>query len=244
MNPPDYTFDKIKFATDRPTLEKAIALYEAGKVIQVEEEIRSYTGIVIGTKSYKVFVEARRFDYGSCTCYLGLNGTLCKHMVALAIYAAKDGRPLTKEEKKIIQNPSCSGQLGNLDDKNLSLIKKLITEALRYVKPYIGSSRTWFTYQNSLSEGCNRLSVIITKLPVSVQTADLIVDLLLRLDKKLTTGGIDDSDGTVSGFIEEIVEVLRQFAKLDPNCIKLFDKLKNRDTSFGWENPLLNLYVS
>ena len=44
MNPPDFTLDKIKFATDGPTLEKAVALYESDKITQVEEEgIRSYT---------------------------------------------------------------------------------------------------------------------------------------------------------------------------------------------------------
>ncbi len=241
MNSPDYTLDKIKFATDGPTLEKAIDLYETGKVSQVEEGIRSYTAIVLGTKPYKVFVESRRFDYGSCTCYLGLNGTLCKHMIALAIYAAKDGKPLTEEDKKIVQNPTCSGQLGNLDDKILSSTKKLITEALRYIKPYTGPSRTWFAYQNSLSEGCNRLSAIVSKLPVSIQTAELMIDLLLRLDRKLSMGGVDDSDGTVGGFIEETVDALQQFAKLDPRCIKSFNTLKNRDTSFGWEKPLLTI---
>lgn len=47
MNPPDFTLDKIKFATDALTFEKVIKLYEAGKVTQVEEGIRSYTVVVI-----------------------------------------------------------------------------------------------------------------------------------------------------------------------------------------------------
>ena len=62
MNPPDFTLDKIKFATDGPTFEKAVVLYESGKVTKVEEGIRSYTGVVIGTKPYRVSVEARRYD--------------------------------------------------------------------------------------------------------------------------------------------------------------------------------------
>ena len=66
--------------------------------------------------------------------------------------------------------------------------------------------------------------------------------LLLRLDKKLCTGGVDDSDGEVGGFIEEVVEVLQEFAKLDPSCVNAFDKLKNRETCFGWEKPLLKLF--
>ena len=108
MNPPDFTLDKIKFATDGPTFEKAVTLYENGKVTQVEEGIRSYTAVVKGTKPYRVSVEARRYDYGHCTCYLGANGTLCKHMVALAIHVVQDGKPLTADNKKIVQNPACS----------------------------------------------------------------------------------------------------------------------------------------
>lgn len=239
MNPPDFTIDKIKFATDGPTFEKAVALYESGKVIEVEEGIRSYTAVVIGTKPYRVSVEARRYDYGHCTCYLGANGTLCKHMVALAIYVTQGGKPLTADDKKLVHNPIYSGKLGELSSDELLTVKGAITSALRYIKPYTGPSRIWFAYQNSLSEGCNRLSVVVSDLPVSSQTAQILVDLLLRLDKKLSIGGVDDSDGTVGGFIEEVVAVLLDFAKLDPSCVKAFDKLKNREICFGWEEPLL-----
>lgn len=239
MNSPDFTLDKIKFATDGPTFEKAVVLYESGKVTQVEEGIRSYTAVVMGTKPYRVSVEARRYDYGHCTCYLGANGTLCKHMAALAIYVVQDGQPLTDNDKKLVQNPVCSGKLGTLSDSELSTIKQATTAALRYIKAYTGPSRTWFAYQNSLSEGCNRLSAIVSDLPVSIQTADLLVDLLLRLDKKLCTGGVDDSDGEVGGFIEEVVRVLPEFTRLDSSCVNAFDKLKNRVTCFGWEKPLL-----
>lgn len=65
--------------------------------------------------------------------------------------------------------------------------------------------------------------------------------MLLRLDKKLCTGGVDDSDGAVGGFMEETVSILEEFAKLDPSCIKVFQKLKGRDTCFGWEEPLTEL---
>src|SRR3989338_11235120 len=105
--PQQYDLDKIKFATDGPTFEKAVALYEGGKVTQVEEGIRSYTAIVLGTNPYRVSVEAKRYDYGHCTCYLGSNDTLCKHMVALAIYVVQNGKPLTADNKKIVQNPAC-----------------------------------------------------------------------------------------------------------------------------------------
>ena len=76
---------------------------------------------------------------------------------------------------------------------------------------------------------------------MSEQTAGLLVDLLLRLDNKLCRSGVDDSDGTVGGFIEETVHVLKEYSKLDPSCVETFHKLKDRDTCFGWEEPLLKL---
>jgi len=241
MQPPDYDLNKIKFATDRPTFEKAVVLYESGKVTQFEEGIRAYSAVVLGTKPYRVSVEARRYDYGHCTCYLGQNDTLCKHMVALALFVVMDGKPLTDEDKKQVDSPICSGKLGKLNKGELAAIKKSITEVLRYIKGYNGPSHTWFAYQNSLQEGCNRLSAIVSNLPVNEQTAQLLVDLLLRLDKKLISGGVDDSDGTVGEFIRETVEVLKTYAELDPECLLTFRKLQGRETCFGWEEPLLEL---
>lgn len=238
---PNYDLDKIKFATDEPTFEKGVALYEKKKVTQFEEGIRSYTAVVLGTKPYRVSVEARRYDYGHCTCYLGQNNILCKHMVALALYVVKAGKLLTDEDKKLVYTPICSGVLKKLNKEELTPIKNSITVAIRYIKPYSGISRTWFAYQNSLQEGCNRLSAIVSDLPVSEQTAQLLVDLLLRLDKKLISGGVDDSDGTVGGFIQETVEVLKQYVKLEPECALTFRQLQNRETCFGWEESLLEL---
>lgn len=68
-----------------------------------------------------------------------------------------------------------------------------------------------------------------------------MVDLLLRLDKKLISGGVDDSDGTVGGFMYETVGVLKQYAELEPKCMLTFQQLQNRETRFGWEEPLLEL---
>ena len=244
MQPPDYDLNKIKFATDEPTFEKAVALYESGKVTKFEEGIRSYSAIVIGTKPYRVSIEARRYDYGHCTCYLGQNDTLCKHMVALALYVVMDGKPLTDEDKKLVDIPTCSGDLRKLEKEELATVKKSITGAIQYIKGYNGPSRTWFAYQNSLQEGCNRLSAIVSGLPVNIQSAQLLVDLLLRLDKKLISGGVDDSDGTVGEFIREIVEVLKTYAELEPKCTMTFQQLENRETCFGWEEPLLELINS
>ncbi len=236
---PKYDLDKIKFATDGPTFEKAADLYEKGKVTKFEEGIGCYSAIVIGTKPYRVSVEARRYDYGHCECYLGQNDTLCKHMVAVAIRAVTGGKPLTDDDKRLVSQATCSGRLGALSKGELSAVKKAITASMRYIKSYEGPSRTWFAYQNSLSEGCNRLSKIVSELPVSEQTAKLLIDALLRLDDRLCRGGVDDSDGIVGGFIEDVVLALKEYAKLDLACVKAFYELKGKETCFGWEESLL-----
>ena len=238
---PSYDLDKIKFATDAPTFERAVELYGNGRVTKFKAEFGGFSAIVIGTKSYEVYVSARHYDEGSCTCYLGQNETLCKHMVAVAICAVTGGKPLNNDDKKIYDQPICSGKLKELDKKELAAIKKSITAAMRYIKSYVGPSRIWFAYQNSLSEGCNRLSKIISGLPVNLQTAELLVDVLLRLDDRVCRGGVDDSDGTVGGFMEQTVNVLLDFVKIDKNCAKAFVKLKGVETSFGWEEPLVKL---
>ena len=196
---------------------------------------------MLGTHPYHVSIELRCFGLGYCDCYLGQRDILCKHIVALSIYAVMRGKKLTEEDKIQVVRPVCSRKLGELDKEELSKIKKIITSAMRYIKPYKGPSRIWFAYQNSLDEGCARLAKTVSDLPVSEQTANVLIDLLLRLDKKLCTGGVDDSNGTVSCFMEELVIMLQDFAKLDQNCIKAFEKLCERETCFGWEEPLVRI---
>jgi len=239
---PQYNLDKIKFATDKSTYEKAVGLYDSGKVTEFETKFDGFSAIVLGSRPYRVFVESRYHDYGNCECYLGQNDALCKHMIAVAIYAVLDGKPLKQEDKEVAYSPKCSGKLGEISREQLEAIEKSFTISIKYIKPYRGSSKTWFAYQDSLSEGCNRLSTIISELPVSIKTTNLIVKLLLRLDKKLTSGGVDDSDGTVGGFIQEAVDVLIEYTKLKPTCVESFHLLLGRDTSFGWEEPLLKMY--
>lgn len=85
------------------------------------------------------------------------------------------------------------------------------------------------------------MAKLVSDLPVSEQTATLLIDMLLRLDDKLCRGGVDDSDGTVGGFIEETVNVLKEYVKLDPACAQAFHELRGKETCFGWEEPLLEL---
>ncbi|MDD2731686.1 MAG: hypothetical protein PHI53_00630 [Candidatus Pacebacteria bacterium] len=100
--PPKYTLEKIKFGTGAPTFEKVLELYEGGKVTKFREELNGYFAVVAGTHEYNVYVEKSHYDRGDCDCYLGQHETLCKHMVAVAIYAAMGGKELSNEDKQTI----------------------------------------------------------------------------------------------------------------------------------------------
>lgn len=238
---PAYDLDKIRFATDAPTYERAIGLYESGKVTKFKEDLYGYFAVVRGGSAYNVYVSRAHYDRGTCACYLGEKDELCKHLVALALYAVVGGRKLTEEEKQTAGVPTASGILGTLDTGALKMMRAEITATLRYIKSYDGPSRTWFAYQNSLDEGCSRFAKLVSNLPVSLQTAQLLVDVLIRLDRKLLQGGVDDSNGTVGGLIENIVEVLIAFHKLDPTCTKAFQSLVGIESCFDWEEPLVAL---
>ncbi|PIQ69910.1 hypothetical protein COV89_03310 [Candidatus Shapirobacteria bacterium CG11_big_fil_rev_8_21_14_0_20_40_12] len=234
-----YNLDKIKFGIDSGTWEKAVVLYETGKVKNFQDTGFTYVADVLGTESYQVVVSKNKFTDGNCTCYLGQNDTLCKHMIAVAIYGLKSGQSLTEEEKTQHNIVKFSGKTGEITQDQLNLIKMEISGAMRFIKAYTGPSRIWFDYQDSLTEGCNRLSAVFSRLSANLDTANLVVNTLLKLDKKLQTGGVDDSDGTVGGFIEESVNLLLDFYKADPKCAKSFKKLEDIETCFGWEEPLM-----
>lgn len=97
---PTYDLNKIKFATDAATFQRGVGLYKKGKVMEVEEAFGDYSAIVQGTKTYRVSVSGRRCKDAHCTCYLGERGTLCKHVVALALHAVMNGNLLKDEDKQ------------------------------------------------------------------------------------------------------------------------------------------------
>jgi len=237
-----FTLDDLKYGVPEKTLQRAVKLYQEGKVTKVRDGGRRSTtaAIVIGSKPYHVVVFHKSYDMGYCDCYLGQNDELCKHMIALALHMVCQGEPLVSDLTKVKYIPESSGELRQITTEELRLYKKEITQALKYIKYYQGPSRTWFTYQASLSEGCVRLSEIVSRLPVCLKSAQLLVDLALRIDKKLQYG-VDDSDGTVGGFVEGVVEMLIEFYKLDPSCIKVFNKLAGVSTCWDWEAPLVRL---
>ena len=240
--PPTYDLKKIKFATDEATYQRAAELYASGKVTQVEEAFGDFTAVVQGTQLYRVSVSGRNYRHGHCTCYVGEKGSLCKHMVALALHAVLNGKPLAAEDKQQHNEIKRSDRREALTNQELAAVKASISDAMKYIKPYRGPSRTWFANQDSLQEGCARLSAIVSDLPVNRQAADILVKLLLRLDRKLQVGGVDDSNGIVGGFMNDVVAMLKDFAQMDPTCIDAFEPLCGKQTCFGWEEPLVKMF--
>ena len=160
-------------------------------------------------------------------------------MVAVAITALTDNGKL---RLNLIQDNRLriNSELGEISKEELAEARQRINAAIRKIKYYSGPSSIWFEYQNSLEEGCNRLGVLFSSLPVSSQTCSLIVTSLIKIDKKLRDG-VDDSNGTVGHFIKESVDLLAQFAQKDSGCIGCFYQLTSQQTCFEWEVPLVEL---
>ncbi len=208
---------------------------------RVEEAFGDFTAVVQGTQPYRVSISGRNYRHGHCTCYVGEKGTLCKHMVALALHAVLNGKPLSAEDKRQQDEVKASDRRETLSEDELVAVKASITEAMKYIKPYRGPSRTWFANQDSLQEGCNRLRAIISDLPVHPQTAALLVNLMNRLEKKLSVSGVDDSNGIVGSFVGELIGLLEEFGRIDPACIDAFEALCGND-AFGWKEPLVRMF--
>ena len=62
---PQYSLDKIKFGTDGATFERAVGLYESGKVTKFKTNIVGFFAVVLGSKPYRVFTDGKHFDQGN-----------------------------------------------------------------------------------------------------------------------------------------------------------------------------------
>ncbi|MDD2935491.1 MAG: hypothetical protein PHX25_03405 [Candidatus Pacebacteria bacterium] len=238
---PKYDLKKIKVSVDEKTFERAVGLHKSGKIKNFKFSPRGCSAIVEGKNTYSVFVSNTDIYRGACDCYVAQNkNELCKHMVATAIYAILGGEEIKEEDVRPVEFV-CSGKLGKLNTEELSEVKKEISSAMKFIKCYTGNSKKWFEYTYSLLEGSRMLESTISNLPVSKQTSDLVTKLLLRLDNKLCRGGVDDSDGAVGDFIYGTVEILKEFVKLDKNCLESFKIFKKQKTCFGWEKDLVEL---
>ena len=153
MSKPNYTLQDIQLSVDDNEFDKGMQIFKNGKVGTIHETFSGFGAIVLGTEKYIVEVESKKFDYGDCNCYLGSKGSLCKHMLALAIAVVHTYRP---KDMNIIDHPFnqavCSGKISEATKQELIEIEEQIKTGLAYIKSWNGPSKKWFEYQDNLSK--------------------------------------------------------------------------------------------
>lgn len=220
---PTFTLDDIRYSEGSAMYARACELFEQGRVADFQSQPYGYSGTVRGTKDYRVVVSAKALDRADCDCYMGQNDQLCKHVLALALKALKrnrneaesDTKPLTIEEAKL-----------------------RINAGMKKIKAYSGPSRIWFSYQRSLSVGSSMIIEGSHRLESSLEAASLLWKTVIRLSKKLATGGVDDSDGTVGECCMELIATLNKWAESNDEMQAQFTKFSMHDTGFGFEDEL------
>jgi hypothetical protein len=233
---PKYTLFDIQMGVPGSEFEKGIALYNAGKVLALVSDAIGLTATVKGTHMYRVSVNHNDFERGMCDCYLGKNNYHCKHMIAVAIAGVYKYR---SDQAKAIDYPLdqavCSGVVREITIDEITEVRIGIKQALRHIKSYDGPSRIWFAYQAKLEKGSRLMLYALSNIPVCKKSADICIDLIERLDEKLATGGIDDSNGVVGELIDQIRELLSMFCEEDVTLKDYIVAKFPTDTNFGWE---------
>jgi len=217
-------------------LKRAEDLWKQGKVEAITElgmppsaeHPRSrfgYSATIKSARPYKVSISGRRVDEAECTCYMGQNDMLCKHVLALAFAVLDATGGLTKEAAPL----------------ELRGAKLRVASGMKKLKPYNGPSRIWFSYQRDLATGAGMISDAISNLAPTKEHADYLWSLVMRISKKLATGGIDDSNGVIGNCVSELVIQLGTYAKAQPELAVHMHSYCKNDTGFGFEDELLNL---
>ena len=156
---------------------------------------------------------------------MGQNETLCKHMLTLALAVLDRTGGMKKASPP----------------RTLAEAKKLVGLGMKKLRSYNGSSRVWFSYQRALSAGSGMITEAVSALPPEKQNVAYLWELVLRLSRKLTESGIDDSDGVVGNCISTLVEQLGRYAVELPELRPLLLDFCKDDTGFGFENELQTL---
>jgi hypothetical protein len=243
---PAFTLTDVQCAVDAELFERARTLYEKGGVRHFTEHFDGYDAEVTsargGSGAYHVHVSQHDIDRGFCNCYMGRDNVLCKHMLAVGLFALYRGAIIPHEDvHSIPDTPVSSGVMRELSSEEVANVKKDITKALSGVRPYSGNSAQWFVYTHALHMASRQITAIVSNLPVCCASAKLCVDILVRLERKLMHG-VDDSDGAIGNCMEGVVHVLLAYIEKVPACAEACKRLvplAKEGTSFGWEEPLV-----
>lgn len=222
---PEFTFEDVKYAENPAMYQRALDLFQTGKVQPISEDKHGYFTTVAGTQLYKVYLSRKEIDHCDCSCYMGERGLLCKHVLALALAVLHASGKINeaKSDTEAVQD--------------LKTVKQLVNEGMRKLRPYTGPSRIWFSYTRKLATGTEMITHAISGLPPSKENARYLWDLVKRIDKKLMNG-IDDSDGAVGGCARIIIEQLAAYVKELPELESLIKKYCDQKTNFDFEKDL------
>ena len=226
MHAPDFDYADAKYAAGSKIFERALNLYKSGKVGKIETNPAYYIATVQGTQSYKVSISMKHIEYCDCTCYMGQHGQFCKHIIALSLAVLHASGKMTEPPVTTITE--------------LKLIKPIVTGAMQKLKPYTGSSRTWFDYQRKLTTGAEMIADTVSNLPATTENAKYLWSIIQRIDKKLING-VDDSDGIVGDCASMIIEQLASYSNNELELTPVIKQLSSKKTNFCFEDDLRKL---
>lgn len=228
MQQPKFTFEEIRYADTTATFDRAMTLYESGKVGPITSDRQGYSAVIMGTHPYQVSISGKRVDECSCNCYLGQHDRLCKHVLALAL-AVLHGSGKISQPRSMLSAPKCPEDA-----------RQAIREGMKKLRTYSGPSRVWFSYQRDLAAGSRMIAEAVASLPPTKANARFLWRLIERLDKKLANA-VDDSDGVVGECTATIIRRLADYAKQAPEFAPTIQAFCSRETAFNFGDDLRSI---
>ena len=222
-----FTYSDVRHAVDDATFNRAVGLFSGGKVGKVNDNRRGFGAEVSGTEVYSVEIDAKKVNFGFCDCYMGENDQLCKHMIALALAVLYDNNLVDKDGLPV------GGSVILPADA-----KKYIAKGMAKITSYNGPSSTWFTYQNKLDVGAGMICEGVELLEPNLENVRYLWKFVLRLSKKMSHGGVDDSNGTVGGAVSHIINKMVELSRSDQKYSDWVRSNCREETGFGWEEDL------
>ena len=210
MVAPRFTYRDIRYACYMAMFERAKKIFETGKVVNVQEKSCVYTAIVKSTHDYEVTLSFDAIDRATCTCYMGERDELCKHVLALGLAVLALTGQATDDS--------------GVSPTELAEVKLLVASGMRKIRAYIGPSKYWDKYENSLDAGSNIIMDAIHNLPASAENLRYLWSRVGRLTKKLEEGGVDDSSGIVGNCIFRIIDKCVEYVKQDEKLFSVVER--------------------
>jgi hypothetical protein len=173
----------VRYGVDPGTFVRGLRLFTDGAVKNFQHHPGFITSQVQGGDLYRVGITPNSFERADCTCYVGQDDILCKHVVALALEILKKRQIVDDEGNNL--NPQ-------FDLNTESGAKAQINTGFRKIIPYVGPSKKWFEYQGKLALGSNLITDTLNSFASNKENIKYLWTLVVKISKKLSHGGVDD----------------------------------------------------